>query len=97
MQRNESERAEQEARAKEAAYRRGYSHAADETARLVLQLVELGYKVREIKRLLAVYDDHFLAAWRDAGDLDTREAAPPFDVTQCQIILAGTTGYDWIV
>jgi hypothetical protein len=60
---------------REAAYRQGYSQATDETGRLVLQLVELGYKAREIRRLLAVYDDHFLAPWK-AGDLDTGEAAP---------------------
>ncbi len=36
---SEQERDEQEARNREAAYRRGYSQATDETARLVLQLV----------------------------------------------------------
>jgi DNA-binding transcriptional MerR regulator len=92
----QSESEQQQAREKEAAYRRGYSHASDETGRLVLQLVELGYKAREIRRLLAVYDDHFLAPWK-AGDLDKREPAPFFDVEKCQKILQQTKGYDWIV
>ncbi|MDQ2907470.1 MAG: hypothetical protein M3Y81_28510 [Chloroflexota bacterium] len=96
MQQNESERDEQEARGREAAFRRGFTQGIEEAALLMLQLQELGYKPREIKRLIAVYDDHFLAVWR-AGDLDTREAPPPFDITHCQAILAGTRGYDWIV
>lgn len=95
MQQNERDQAEREAR--EAAYRRGWTQATEETARLVLQLIELGYKPTEIKRLLAVYDDHFLAVWRHAGNLDKREAPPPFNIEQCQEILKGTTGYDWIV
>jgi hypothetical protein len=77
----------------EAAYRRGWQHGTEEA----VQLVELRYKSTEIKRLVAVYDDHFLAPWRHAGDLSKREAPPPFDIDQCQEILAGTTGYDWIV
>ncbi len=96
QQQSESERAEQR-EAREAAYRRGFTHGIEEMARLVLQLVELGYKSTEIKRLLAVYDDHFIAPWRQAGDLSEREAPPSFDINQCQEILAGTTGYDWIV
>lgn len=80
----------------EAAYRRGWTQGTEETARLVLQLVELGYKVVEIKKLLAVYDDHFVAPWRNGGDLTKREAPPPFDIEKCQEILEGTTGYDWI-
>jgi hypothetical protein len=93
----QSERDEQEARSREAAYRRGFTQGVEEAALLVLQLQELGYKPTEIKRLLAVYDDHFLAVWRQAGDLDNREPAPAFDINRCQAILAGTTGYDWIV
>ncbi len=92
---DEQTSAEQEAR--EAAYRRGFTHGAEEMARLVLQLQELGYQTREIKRLLAVYDDHFIAQWRHAGDLSKREAPPAFNSEQCQAILAQTTGYDWIV
>jgi hypothetical protein len=80
----------------EAAYRQGFAQGTEETARLVLQLVELGYKQTELKRLLAVYDDHFLAPWRQ-GDLTTRQPAPPFDINQCQEILQQTSGYDWIV
>ncbi len=95
QQQGESESAEQQ-EAREAAYRRGFTHGMEEMARLVLQLVELGYKPTEIKRLLAVYDDHFIAQWR-AGDLDKLTAPPPFNVEECQAILAGTTGYDWIV
>jgi len=93
----QSEREEQETRSREAAYRRGFTHGMEEAARLVLQLQELGYKPTEIKRLLAVYDDHFISLWRHAGDLDKREAPPPFDINRCQAILAGTTGYDWII
>jgi len=93
----QSERTEQEARDREAAYRRGFTQGIEEAARLVLLLQELGYPAREMKRLLAVYDDHFLAAWRQAGDLDKREPAPAFDINQCQAILSRTTGYDWIV
>ena len=94
MQQSEQDRTGREA---EAAYRRGWTQAADETARLVLQLIELGYKPTEIKRLLAVYDDHFLAKWRHEGDLDKREAPPEFNIEECQAILAGTAGYNWIV
>ncbi len=94
---SEQERDEQEARNREAAYRRGYSQATDETARLVLQLIELGYKATEIRRLFAVYDDHFIAVWRSTGDLNTREAPPDFNIEECLAILAGTRGYDWIV
>jgi hypothetical protein len=81
----------------EAAYRRGWVQGTDEASRLVLQLVELGYRSTEIKRLLAVYDDHFLAAWRDEGDLDKREAPPDFNIEECQAILARTSGYNWII
>ena len=94
---DEQTSAEQAARSREAAYRRGYVHGVEETARLVLQLQELGYKPTEIKRLLAVYDDHFIAPWRHAGDLSKREAPPAFNIEQCQQILRQTTGYDWIV
>ncbi len=87
----QSERAEQEA-----AYRRGFIHGTEETARLVFQLIESGYKTTEVKRLLAVYDDHFLAPWR-ASDLTTREEPPPFDISACQELLQQTSGYDWIV
>jgi len=90
------QQSEQEARTREAAYRRGYVHGIEEAARLVLQLTELGYKPTEIKRLLAVYDDHFIAVWRSAGDLDKREDPPAFNIEECQAILAGTTGYNWI-
>lgn len=93
----QSERDEQEREAREGAYRRGWTQGIDEASRLVLQLVELGYKSTEIKRLLAVYDDHFLAPWRQSGNLSKREAPPPFDINQCQAILKQTTGYDWIV
>jgi hypothetical protein len=81
----------------EAAYRRGFVHGMEETGRLVAQLMELGYKTMEIKRLLAVYDDHFIAPWGNDGDLTKREAPPPFDINMCQEILEGTTGYDWIM
>jgi hypothetical protein len=86
-----------QAAAEEAAYRRGWTHGVEEATQLVLQLVELEYKSTEIKRLLAVYDDHFVFRWRHEGDLSRREAPPPFDIDQCQQILAATTGYDWIV
>ncbi len=79
----------------ESAYRRGWTQGTEETARLVFQLLELGYKPTEMKRLLAVYDDHFLSPWRQ-GDLSKREAPPAFDIEQCQEILQGTSGYDWI-
>jgi hypothetical protein len=92
QQRDERDRIVQEA-----AYRRGWTQATEETARLIFQLYELGYKPTEIKRLLAVYDDHFLAPWRHAGDLDQRNPPPPFDIEQCLEILKHTTGYDWIV
>ena len=91
------ERDEQDTNAREAAYRRGWTQSFDEASRLILQLVELGYKPTEIKRLLAVYDDHFLASWRQSSDLDKREAAPPFDINKCQAILSQTTGYNWII
>lgn len=94
MQQNERDQEEREA--KEAAYRRGWTQSFDEAGRLILQLVELGYNSTSIKRLLAVYDDHFLTLWR-SGDLSKREAAPPFDVVTCQTILSRTSGYDWIV
>lgn len=93
MQKNEHD--EQEAREREAAYRRGYSHATDETAQLVLQLIESGYEPQDIRQLLAVYDDHFLAPWK-TSDLDKREPAPAFVLEQCLRILSSTTGYDWI-
>jgi DNA-binding transcriptional MerR regulator len=93
MQKNEH--GEQEAREREAAYRRGYSHAADETASLVLRLIEAGYEPQDIRQLLAVYDDHCIAPWK-AGDLDNREPAPAFDLEQCLRILNSTTGYNWI-
>ena len=91
------ERDEQDTSAREAAYRRGWTQSFEEASRLVLQLVELGYKPTIIKRLLAVYDDHFLSGWRHDGDLSKREAPPPFDVIKCQAILEQTTGYDWII
>lgn len=99
MQQNESAATQEEDQQKdrEAAYRRGFVHGIEEATRLVMQLVELGYKATEIKRLLAVYDDHFVAPWRNNGDLTKREAPPPFDIDACQEILEGTTGYDWIV
>jgi len=71
MQHNEQDQQERETR--EGAYRRGWMQGTDEASRLVLQLVELGYKSTEIKRLLAVYDDHFLAPWRQTDDLSKRE------------------------
>ncbi len=95
MQQNEQDQQEREAR--EGAYRRGWTQSFEEASRIIFQLIELGYKPTEIKRLLAVYDDHFLAPWRQSGDLDKREAAPPFDVVKCQTILRQTSGYDWIV
>jgi hypothetical protein len=96
MQQSESEQ-ERIARAEaEAAYRQGYCQGMEEMTLLVLQLVELGYGKTEIKRLIAVFDDHFLAGWR-AGNLDTRSAPPPFNIEVCREILTVTTGYDWIV
>ena len=91
------EREEQDTNAREAAYRHGWTQSFEEASRLVLQLIELGYKPTIIKRLLAVYDDHFLAVWRNDSDLSTREAPPAFDINKCQAILSQTTGYDWIV
>ena len=91
------EREEQDTNAREAAYRHGWTQSFEEASRLVLQLIELGYKPTIIKRLLAVYDDHFLAPWRQSSDLDKRDAASPFDIVKCQTILSQTTGYDWIV
>jgi hypothetical protein len=96
QQRSNTEQDECKREEAEAAYRRGWTQGTEETARLVLQLVELGYKTREIKRLLAVYDDHFLHPWRHQGDLSKREGPPPFDINACQDILENTTGYDWI-
>jgi hypothetical protein len=81
----------------EAAYRRGWTQGVEEAATLVLELIELGYKATEIKRLIAVYDDHFLSPWRHGGDLDKREAPPSFNIEQCREILESTSGYDWIV
>jgi len=95
MQHNE--RDQQEREATENAYRRGWTQGIEEASRLVLQLGELGYKPTEIKRFLAVYDDHFLAPWRHDGDLSKRTAPPPFNINECQAILEQTTGYDWIV
>jgi|SRR5882762_5238695 len=80
----------------ETAYRRGFVHGMEEIGRLIAQLMELEYKTTEIKRLLAVYDDHFITPWRNDGDLTKRKAPPPFDINACQEILEGTTGYDWI-
>jgi hypothetical protein len=91
MQTDEQQRAEQEN-----AYRRGYVHGMEEVARLAIRLMELGYTTTTIKRLLAVYDDHFIAPWR-VGDLSERSSPPPFDSSACQAILEGTSGYDWIV
>ena len=91
------EREEQDTNAREAAYRHGWTQSFEGASRLVLQLIELGYKPTIIKRLLAVYDDHFLAVWRNDSDLSTREAPPAFDINKCQAILSQTTGYDWIV
>jgi hypothetical protein len=92
----ENERATQEAQMQEAAYRRGFTQGMEEASRLVLQLAELGYKTTEIKRLLAVYDDHFIAPWRHGGDLDKFKVPPAFNIEECQEILSNTTGYDWI-
>ncbi len=92
-----NERDEQEVRNSEVAYRQGFAQGIEEATRLVLQLQELGYALTQIKRLLAVYDDHFISVWRQSANLDKREAPPPFDVNRCQAILAGTTGYNWIV
>jgi hypothetical protein len=64
MQQGEQDRAADRA---EAAYRRGFTHGMEEAALLVMELFELGYKPTEIKRLLAVYDDHFIARWRQAA------------------------------
>lgn len=58
--------------------------------------MELGYTPTEIRRLLAVYDDHFLAPWK-ASDLTLREAPPACDIERCQVILGGTIGYDWMI
>ena len=80
----------------EAAYRRGWVQGADETARLVLQLVEMGYSPTQIRRFLAAYNDHKLMPWRQEGDLCEQEAAPDFDLEVIQGIAKGK-GYDWIV
>ncbi len=96
MQRqDESERAA-EREAREAAYRRGWVQSGDETVRLVLQLIEMGYSPTEIRRLYAAYNDHYLMKWRQEGDLTRKEDPPAFDMEQCQEILK-RGGYDWIV
>ena len=67
-------------RENEAAYRRGWQQGATETTLIILRLVELGYDRRKIKQLLAIYQDHFISEWRNNGDLEEREAFPPFDI-----------------
>jgi len=88
---------ERDQQTREAAYRRGNTQGREEAARIIFQLIELGYKPTKIKRLLAVYDDHFLANWRHDGDLSMLETPPPFGVIRCQEILSQTTGYNWII
>ena len=48
----------------EPAYRRGFTQGVEEGSRLVLEMLEESRDLREIKRLLAVYQDHDLAPWR---------------------------------
>lgn len=86
----------EDAERREAAYRRGWTQGADETARLILQLVEMGYKPTEIRRLLAAYSDHMLMVWRQEGDLSKPEAAPDFQIEAVQEIVK-RGGYDWMV
>lgn len=80
----------------EAAYRRGWTQAGDETTRLVLQLVDMGFKSVEIRRLMAAYDDYVLQPWRAGGDLAKQEPAPDFQIDVIQKIVA-RGGYNWIV
>ena len=68
-----------------------------EATLILLQLVELGYDRRKIKQLLAIYEDHFVSAWRNTGDLEKREPFPPFNVQQIEEIAATHRGYDWLL
>lgn len=81
--------------AEEGAFRRGWAQGTEEAVQLVLQLVSRGYNTTVIKRLIAVYDDHFVKPWR-SSDLEKRTAPPPFNLERCQE-LAKTKGYDWII
>ena len=81
----------------EAAYRRGWQQGATETTLIILQLVELGYDRRKIKQLLAIYQDHFISEWRNNGDLEKREAFPPFDIERIEEIATSHRGYDWLL
>jgi hypothetical protein len=81
----------------EAAYQRGWQQGATEVTLIILQLVELGYKRRKIKQLLAIYQDHFISEWRNNGDLEKREAFPSFDIQRIEEIAATHRGYDWLL
>jgi hypothetical protein len=81
----------------EAAYRRGWQQGAIEAERVILQLVELGYDRRKIRQLMAIYHDHFVSEWRNAGDLERKESFPPFDVERIEDIAASHHGYDWLL
>ncbi len=92
MQQDASGRAEHEA-----AYRRGWQQGFTEAADILLRLMQLGYDRRKIRQLLAIYDDHFVSAWRSAGDLERREPFPPFSIERLEAIAATHRGYDWLL
>jgi len=72
----------------EAAYRRGWQQGFNESGRIILQLVELGYQRRKIRQLMAIYNDHCVSEWRNHGDLEKREPCLPFNLEQIEAIAA---------
>ena len=81
----------------EAAYRRGWQQGFTEAGDILLRLMELGYDRRKIRQLVAIYGDHFVSAWRNAGDLAQREPFPLFDIERLEAIAAPHRGYDWLL
>lgn len=92
MSQDTSGRAEQEA-----TYRRGWQQGFSEATEILLRLMELGYDRRKIRQLVAIYEDHFVSAWRQAGDLEQREPFPLFDIERLEAIAATHRGYDWLL
>src|SRR5690349_14732543 len=87
---------EQDRTAIEAAYRRGWTQGVEEIALMVGALMEMGYRPIQIRRLLAAYQDHFLARWREDGDLTRREPPPEFEIhILLEIVKQG--GYDQMI
>jgi hypothetical protein len=92
MQQETSRRVEDEI-----TYRRGWQQGANEAERIILQLVELGYDRRKIKQLMAIYNDHFVSAWRNDGNLEKKEPFPSFNIRQIEDIADTHHGYDWLL